>query len=165
MERWIDHAVWWQVYPLGFVGAEPRHCPPTPRRFPAWTGSSGGWTTWSSSAATGSRSARCSPPSTHGYDTVDHLRIDRVSATTPTFDRLVAACRARGVRLLLDGVFNHVGRAFPRFRRGRGRGSGLRRRRAGSAGRTGSPVGDFEGHDALVALNHDAPAVASTSSR
>ncbi|HEX6759949.1 MAG TPA: alpha-amylase family glycosyl hydrolase [Propionibacteriaceae bacterium] len=29
------------------------------------------------------------------------------------FDAVVAACRDRGVRLLLDGVFNHAGRDFP----------------------------------------------------
>ena len=25
---WIDHAIWWQVYPLGFVGAEREALPP-----------------------------------------------------------------------------------------------------------------------------------------
>ena len=28
MNRWIDHAVWWHVYPLGFVGAELTHDDP-----------------------------------------------------------------------------------------------------------------------------------------
>ena len=74
MERWIDHAVWWQVYPLGFVGAEQQALPAdSPVRSIAWTGSSGGWTTWSSSAATGWRSDPVFASETHGYDIVDHF--------------------------------------------------------------------------------------------
>jgi hypothetical protein len=35
MTDWADHAIWWQVYPLGFLGAEasalPPDAPPVPR--------------------------------------------------------------------------------------------------------------------------------------
>ena len=51
--------------------------------------------------------------SSHGYDTVDYFQIDPRLGDDADFDALVAACRDRGVRLLLDGVFNHVGRDFP----------------------------------------------------
>ncbi|WP_432499814.1 alpha-amylase family glycosyl hydrolase, partial [Kineococcus gynurae] len=82
------------------------------------------------------------------------------------FDRLVAACRERGLRIVLDGVFNHVGREHPAFRQVRDLGP-----TAGTAGlfrldREGWGPGDeprvavFEGHDALVALDHDAEEVA-----
>ena len=27
MVPWADHAIWWHVYPLGFVGAEPAALP------------------------------------------------------------------------------------------------------------------------------------------
>ena len=57
---------------------------------------------------------------THGYDTVDHFSIDARLGDEGDFDALVAAADQRGLRLILDGVFNHVGRAFPAFRaRGR----------------------------------------------
>ena len=52
-------------------------------------------------------------PASHGYDTVDYFQIDPRLGDDADFDALVAACRDRGVRLLLDGVFNHVGREFP----------------------------------------------------
>src|SRR4029453_12823304 len=54
--------------------------------------------------------------STHGYDTVDHYSVDRGLGTDQDPQDLIDACHSHGVRVLLDGVFNHVGRDFPRFR-------------------------------------------------
>lgn len=82
---------------------------------------------------------------THGYDTTDHFRIDRRLGDDGDFDALAKAVHARGLRLLLDGVFNHVGRGFPHT-------EWLRRE--------GPEYATFEGHDGLVALDHDEPAVA-----
>ena len=48
-------------------------------------------------------------PSSHKYDTVDFDRVDPALGGEAAFDRLVAACRARSLGLVLDGVFNHVG--------------------------------------------------------
>ncbi len=53
---------------------------------------------------------------THGYDTTDHYRIDPRLGDDADFDRLVAEAHRRGLRVLLDGVFNHVGTDFPRYR-------------------------------------------------
>ena len=53
---------------------------------------------------------------THGYDTVDHFRIDPRLGDDDDFDALVAAAHDRGLRVLLDGVFNHVGRGLPGVR-------------------------------------------------
>ena len=50
---------------------------------------------------------------THGYDTTDYFSIDPRLGDDDDFDRLVAACHDRGIRVLLDGVFNHAGRDFP----------------------------------------------------
>lgn len=47
---------------------------------------------------------------THGYDTLDYFRIDPRLGTEADFSALVAACQERGIRIMLDGVFNHVGR-------------------------------------------------------
>ena len=52
----------------------------------------------------------------HGYDTIDYRRIDPRLGDDADFDALLAACRERGLRILLDGVFNHVGTDFPLFR-------------------------------------------------
>ena len=63
---------------------------------------------------------------THGYDTTDHFRIDPRLGDDADFDRLVDEAHRRGLRVLLDGVFNHVGTDFPRYREAPRR----RRRRA-----------------------------------
>lgn len=94
---------------------------------------------------------------THGYDTVDHLRIDSRLGTDSDMDALIGAARAKGIRVLLDGVFNHVGRSHPQFVRAEqdGPDSDARRWFRWKDGRPRT----FEGHDLLVELNHDEPAV------
>ncbi|MGV1037667.1 MAG: alpha-amylase family glycosyl hydrolase [Candidatus Nanopelagicales bacterium] len=98
----------------------------------------------------------------HGYDTIDYLTIDPRLGDDADFDRLVEAARSRGIRILLDGVFNHVGEAFPRFEQALREGPQSSVADwfhltwpAGSAPEHES----FEGHDDLVALNHESPAV------
>lgn len=48
--------------------------------------------------------------SNHRYDTGDYFKLDPVLGDLNDFKALVAALHARGMRLILDGVFNHVGR-------------------------------------------------------
>jgi glycosidase len=149
---WVRHAIWWQVYPLGFVGAFPADPVPTAdehrlRRLTAWLdhalelGASG--------VALGPIFASRS----HGYDTSDHYRIDPRLGDDGDFDRLVEEARARGLRILLDGVFNHVGTDFPRYREAVDGGDESWFRQGGNGFET------FEGHDGLPALNHDNPEV------
>lgn len=47
--------------------------------------------------------------SNHRYDTVNYERIDPFLGTQKDFDELVAQMHKRGMRLIMDGVFNHVG--------------------------------------------------------
>lgn len=53
--------------------------------------------------------------SPHRYDTIDYYRIDPKLGTLDDFHRLIAAAHQRGMRVILDGVFNHVGRGFFAF--------------------------------------------------
>lgn len=56
--------------------------------------------------------------SNHKYDTADYENIDRAFGTNDDFRRLAEAARVRGIHLILDGVFNHVGddsRYFDRY--------------------------------------------------
>ncbi len=53
---------------------------------------------------------------THGYDTTDFYRLDGRLGTNADFGAVCAALRDAGVRVILDGVFNHVGRDFAPFR-------------------------------------------------
>ncbi|OFK22139.1 4-alpha-glucanotransferase [Olsenella sp. HMSC062G07] len=55
--------------------------------------------------------------SNHRYDTVDYLRIDGALGTKEDFCRLCADAEARGISIILDGVFNHVGADSKYFNR------------------------------------------------
>jgi cyclomaltodextrinase / maltogenic alpha-amylase / neopullulanase len=155
MERdWVRHAIWWQLHPLSFVGAESDSAGVEPAhrlgRIVDWfdyvveIGVSG--------IALGPVFAS----RTHGYDTTDHFRIDPRLGDDTDFRVLLAAAHDRGLRVLLDGVFNHVGRDFPAFvaaEAGGPEAAWFRREHDGGWAR-------FEGHEMLMALNHDEPAVA-----
>ena len=52
----------------------------------------------------------------HGYDTIDYTKVDCRLGDSDDLRRLVIACHKAGIRVLLDGVFNHVGREFWAFR-------------------------------------------------
>ncbi|MCK2217726.1 alpha-amylase family protein [Actinomadura sp. ATCC 31491] len=150
MTSWKEHAIWWHVYPLGFTGAETAAPPPgapVAHRLRKLEG----WLDYARDlGCSGLQLGPVFAAETHGYDTLDHFRIDPRLGDDADFDRLVAAARARGLRIVLDGVFNHVGRGHPFF---------------------GDPAyahwfvreGDghrvFEGHHGLVTLNHDHPDV------
>ena len=51
----------------------------------------------------------------HGYDTIDYRLVDRRIGTNEEFRDFVADCHARGQKVIVDGVFNHVGRDFFAF--------------------------------------------------
>lgn len=54
-------------------------------------------------------------PANHKYDTIDYLRVDPHFGTNGLLKQLVQACHDRGIRVMLDAVFNHSGQAFPPF--------------------------------------------------
>ena len=170
MADWPDHAIWWQLHPISFTGAAhvatPDSSPGTApahqlTRIEAWL---------DYLVDLGCNGLLLGPifaSQTHGYDTVDHYRIDPRLGTEQDFDHLAEQCRARGVRLLLDGVFNHVGRGFRPFQDvlAHGRSSAyapwfrLDFGPDGARRPDGFGYADFEEHGELVALNHAEPAV------
>ncbi|MBR7743119.1 DUF3459 domain-containing protein [Phycicoccus sp. BSK3Z-2] len=160
---WVEHAIWWRVYPLGAVGAFPQ--PPSGPTAPdehrllrllPWL---------DHVAALGANGLALGPvlaSEGHGYDTVDHLRIDPRLGEDGDLERLAEAAHERGLRVQLDGVFNHVGRGHPWVAQAEEDGPG-----SPAAARLRHDVDDagalllhtFEGHDALVALDHSSPEV------
>jgi cyclomaltodextrinase / maltogenic alpha-amylase / neopullulanase len=54
--------------------------------------------------------------STHGYDTADYYKVDRRLGENATLVEFVTALHSKGIRVILDGVFHHVGRDFWAFR-------------------------------------------------
>ncbi|MCZ2826488.1 MULTISPECIES: alpha-amylase family glycosyl hydrolase [unclassified Modestobacter] len=164
MPDWVQDAVWWHVYPLGFVGAEREATDVVTHRLDRLTA----WLDYAVElGANGLALGPVFASSTHGYDTVDHGRIDPRLGDDDDFDELVAAAHERGLRVLLDGVFNHVGREHPAFQAVVDRGpdapsAAWFRLRWPDGWQPGVvPEYDtFEGHGQLVALDHSAPVVA-----
>lgn len=148
----LDHAIWWHVYPLGACGAPIRHRDgdAPAHRLPRLLG-------WLDHAVELGCSGLLLGPvfesTAHGYDTLDHFRIDSRLGDDDDFDALVAACRERGLSIMLDGVFNHVGMQHPLVEAARCGENHLIRMR------DGHPV-DWEGHGDLAELDHSNPAVA-----
>ncbi len=52
----------------------------------------------------------------HGYDTSDYFTPDSRLGTKEDFKEVFSALKAHGIRIVLDGVFNHVGRGFAPYR-------------------------------------------------
>lgn len=158
---WTEHAIWWHVYPLGFVGAPIRQAdteraPHRLRRLVPWL---------DHAVQLGTNALMLGPvfsSSSHGYDTLDHFRIDPRLGDDADFDALVAAARDRGMRVGLDGVFNHVSRQHPFVADALAHGPGSRY--AGWfpidwAAPGGPQPRVFEGHGSLVELDHANPEV------
>jgi glycosidase len=149
------------VYPLGFTGAERAALPADEparhrlRHLAAWL---------DYAVELGCNGLLLGPvfaSETHGYDTTDHFRIDTRLGDDADFDALVTAADQRGLRLILDGVFNHVGRSFPAFKAAVAGGPGTPAARWFRRTPDGSDYAVFEGHGQLVELDHDEPAVLS----
>lgn len=158
---WSEHAIWWHVYPLGAVGA-PIRTPDVdadPHRLDRLV-------PWLDHVVRlGTNGLLLGPvfaSSTHGYDTTDHFRVDPRLGTDEDLDHLLAAAHSRGLRVLLDGVFHHVGAEHPLVAQVLAEGRDGPRAgflRVDWDHPDGPRTADFEGHRALVALNHDDPSV------
>ena len=121
---WYDSAVFYHIYPLGLCGCahenDGRAVPGAFAKLDAWAAHAG---------EIGCNAIYIGPlfeSGSHGYDTVDYRRVDRRLGTNEEFAAWVAACHERGQKVIVDGVFNHVGRDFFAFR-------DLKERREGSA--------------------------------
>ena len=160
---WVDHVVWWQVYPLGFVDAPlqaPSDAHVTHRlsRLENWLDY------LIELGASGLALGPVFSTSSHGYDTVDYYRIDPRLGDEDDLRRVIDAAHERGIRVLLDGVFNHVGRDFATFAEALSRGPDSEAAQWFHLfwrGDDRAPDYEhFEGHKDLVTLNHSSDAVA-----
>ncbi len=151
---WTDGTIWWHCYPLGFVGAEREAIDHVEHRL--WR-----LTNWLDYVielgANGLLLGPVFASRTHGYDTLDHYRIDPRLGDSADFAELVGQAKRRGIRVLLDGVFNHVSHEHEIVRRAL---DGGPQSEAGSWIRwVGEYPRGFEGNLDLVELNLDHPAV------
>ena len=109
---WFDKAVIYQIYPLGLCG-----CPPENDGVPQsrilrildWI---------DHIKQLGADTVLFNPvfeSDRHGYDTRDYFQIDCRLGSQQNFATVCNALHQAGLRIMLDGVFNHVGRGFFAF--------------------------------------------------
>ncbi|OUN07145.1 maltodextrin glucosidase [Flavonifractor sp. An92] len=110
---WFDEAVLYQIYPLGLCGAPRDNDGVTEHRILCildWV---------EHIRATGADTVLFNPlfeSDRHGYDTRDFRKVDCRLGTNEDFKQVCDALHAAGLRVMLDGVFHHVGRGFWAFR-------------------------------------------------
>ena len=109
---WAFNSIFYQIYPIGFCGA-PVHndgvCEPRIRKLMDWSGYL---------ENLGIDSILLNPvfeSDNHGYDTRDFKKIDCRLGTNEDFAQVCQDLHSHHVKIVLDGVFNHVGRGFWAF--------------------------------------------------
>ncbi len=109
---WAYESVFYQIYPLGFCGApfeNDGNLQSRIRKVNDWI---------PHIQKLGANAVYFSPvfeSDTHGYNTRDYVKIDVRLGTNEDFKEVCANLHAAGIRVVLDGVFNHVGRGFWAF--------------------------------------------------
>lgn len=160
---WAYMGVFYQIYPIGFCGAPTENdgvTVPLIRKIMDWS---------KYLQSLGIDSIILNPifeSDNHGYDTRDYKKIDCRLGTNEDFAEVCKDLHEHGVRIVLDGVFNHVGRGFWAFQ-------DVQKNRENSAckdwfhinfgGNSNYDDGFYyegwEGHYELVKLNLQNPAV------
>lgn len=111
---WYDEAVFYHIYPLGMTGApkqntygEPEHRLNNLIPF------------ISRIKKLGFNALYIGPlfeSVGHGYETTDYKKLDTRLGTNEDLTNFVEECHKQGIRVILDGVFNHTGRDFFAFK-------------------------------------------------
>ncbi len=109
---WAFESVFYQIYPLGFCGAPKENDGETVNRIQKVS-------KWADHIEKlGCNAIYFSPvfqSDKHGYDTRDYRVIDCRLGTNKDFAQVCDDLHKRDIRVVLDGVFNHVGRGFWAF--------------------------------------------------
>ena len=114
MSTWYEKAVFYHMYPLGMTGAPKKNQEEEiVNRFDQLD-------QWIPHIKKLNCNAIYIGPlfesSTHGYDTRDYKLVDRRLGDNDSFQNFVSLCHVSGIKVVVDGVFNHTGREFFAFR-------------------------------------------------
>ncbi|MFN3346998.1 MAG: glycoside hydrolase family 13 protein, partial [Candidatus Bipolaricaulaceae bacterium] len=131
---WVKDAIFYQIFPDRFRNGDPTTDPPGVRpwgELPTPTSFFGG-DLWGILEKLdyledlGATALYLTPifraSTNHRYDTVDYFEVDPALGGNAALKRLVSELHRRGMRLILDGVFNHCGLGHPFFREAQRRG-------------------------------------------
>lgn len=110
---WYDEAIFYHIYPLGLTGAPKQNSYGEPvhrlNTLLPWI---------SHIKEIGCNAIYIGPlfeSVGHGYETTDYKKLDSRLGTNEDLTNFVAECHKQGIRVILDGVFNHTGRDFFAF--------------------------------------------------
>lgn len=110
---WHDEAVFYHIYPLGLTGAPKQNSYEEPvhrlNTLIPWI---------SHIREIGCNALYIGPlfeSVGHGYETTDYKKLDSRLGDNEDLKNFVAECHRQGIRVILDGVFNHTGRDFFAF--------------------------------------------------
>ena len=109
---WANESVFYQIYPLGFCGApfeNDGNLQPRILKVLDWT---------EHMKKLGINAIYFSPifeSDTHGYNTRDYQLLDKRLGTNEDFKKVCDTLHKEGIKVVLDGVFNHAGRGFFAF--------------------------------------------------
>ena len=114
MSNWINESVFYHIYPLGFCGAPSRNdwgeTVPRIKKVIEWI---------PHLKKIGVNAIYFGPlfeSTEHGYDTADYNKLDRRLGTNEDFKKVCEELHKNGIKVVVDGVFNHVGRDFWAFK-------------------------------------------------
>ena len=124
---WVNDAIFYQIFPDRFRNGDPSNDPPgvepwgaEPTRENFFGGDLAGVTEGLPYIKELGCNALYLNPifqagTNHRYDTDDYFEIDPALGDDADFDRLITRAHELGVRVVLDGVFNHCGVGFAPF--------------------------------------------------
>lgn len=165
MSTWYERGVFYHMYPLGMTGA-PKH-----NDVSTITNGFKELSLWIPHIRDlGCNAIYIGPlfeSTSHGYDTRDYKLADRRLGDNDSFKNFVSLCHKEGIRVVVDGVFNHTGREFFAFKdiQEKQRDSPYKDWYKGINFNGQSPLGDsftyeaWQGHFELPCLNLLNPAV------
>ena len=111
---WYDEAIFYHIYPLGLTGA------PKQNTYGEVEHRLNSLIPWISHIKEiGCNAIYIGPlfeSVGHGYETTDYKKLDSRLGTNEDLKKFVAECHKQGIRVILDGVFNHTGRDFFAFK-------------------------------------------------
>jgi len=110
---WAYEGIFYQIYPIGFCGTPTANDGKTVSRILKLKD----WSSYLESL--GISSILLNPifeSDNHGYDTRDYKKIDCRLGTNKDFAEVCKDLHTHNVKIVLDGVFNHVGRGFWAFK-------------------------------------------------
>ena len=109
---WFEESVFYQIYPLGFCGAPEINDGVLTNRISKICN----WVDHIKKI--GANAIYFAPifdSDNHGYDTRDYKKIDCRLGSNEDFTKVCNELHSNDIKIVLDGVFNHVGRGFWSF--------------------------------------------------